>query len=87
MRFVAAAIGLPAMLGARLSSGGGVEPVRLPDGSALPALEFDRHIPRPGLGRRRRGRRQVGLPVVTGQKPTLRAAHPGTRWRDDEEGR
>ena len=43
-RVVAAAVGLLAMLGARPSWGGGVEPVRLPDGSALPAVEFDRHV-------------------------------------------
>ncbi len=41
---VAAAVGLMAMLGARPSWGGGVEPVRLPDGSALPDVEFDRHV-------------------------------------------
>jgi hypothetical protein len=45
MRFiVAAAVGLLAMLGARPSWGGGVEPVRMPDGSALPTVEFDRHV-------------------------------------------
>jgi hypothetical protein len=43
-RVVVAAVGLLAMLGARPSWGGGVEPVRLPDGSALPAVEFDRHV-------------------------------------------
>ena len=43
-RVVAAAVGLLAMLGARPSWGGGIEPVRLPDGSALPAVEFDRHV-------------------------------------------
>lgn len=43
-RVVAAAVGLLAMLGIRPSWGGGVEPVRLPDGSALPAVEFDRHV-------------------------------------------
>src|SRR5262249_22929030 len=41
---VAAAVGLLAMLGTRPSWGGSVEPVRLPDGSALPAVEFDRHV-------------------------------------------
>ena len=41
---VAAAVGLLAMLGARPSWGGGAEPVRLPDGSALPAVDFDRHV-------------------------------------------
>src|SRR5262249_1409211 len=41
---VAAAVGLLAMLGTHPSWGGGVEPVRLPDGSALPAVEFDRHV-------------------------------------------
>ena len=41
---VAAAVGLLAMLGARPSWGRGVEAVRLPDGSALPAVEFDRHV-------------------------------------------
>jgi hypothetical protein len=43
-RVVAAAVGLLVMLGAWPSWGGGVEPVRLPDGSALPAVEFDRHV-------------------------------------------
>ncbi|MGO9465218.1 MAG: DUF1549 and DUF1553 domain-containing protein [Isosphaeraceae bacterium] len=43
-RVVAAAVGLLAMLGVRPSWGGGVERVRLPDGSALPAVEFDRHV-------------------------------------------
>jgi hypothetical protein len=43
-RFVAAAVGLLAMLGAQSSWGGGVEPVRPPDGSAMPAVEFDRHV-------------------------------------------
>jgi hypothetical protein len=43
-RVIAAAVGLLAMLGARPSWGGGVEPVRLPDGSALAAVEFDRHV-------------------------------------------
>ena len=43
-RVVAAAVGLLVMLGARPSWGEGVEPVRLPDGSALPAVEFDRHV-------------------------------------------
>jgi hypothetical protein len=43
-RVVAAAVGLLAILGARPSWGGGVEPVRLPDGSALAAVEFDRHV-------------------------------------------
>ena len=43
-RVVAAAVGLLAMLGARPSWGGGVEPVRLPDGSELAAVEFDRHV-------------------------------------------
>lgn len=41
---VAATVGLLAMLGARPSWGGGVEPVRLPDGSALSRVEFDRHV-------------------------------------------
>ena len=43
-RVVAAAVGLLAMLGARPSWGGEVEPVRLPDGSALRPVEFDRHV-------------------------------------------
>ena len=43
-RVVAAAVGLLAMLGVRPSSGGGVEPLRLPDGSVLPAVDFDRHV-------------------------------------------
>src|SRR4051812_14596620 len=43
-RVVAAAVGLLVMLGARRSGGGGVEPVRLPDGSAPGAVEFDRHV-------------------------------------------
>jgi hypothetical protein len=43
-RVVAAAVGLLVMLGARPSWGGGVEPVRLPDGSALSAVEFDRPV-------------------------------------------
>ena len=38
------AVGLLALLAARPSWGGGVEPVRLPDGSALPAVDFDRHV-------------------------------------------
>ena len=41
---VAAAVGLLALLGARPSWAIEVEPVRLPDGSALPAVEFDRHV-------------------------------------------
>jgi hypothetical protein len=43
-RVVVAAVGLLAMLGARPSCGGEVEPVRLPDGSALTTVEFDRHV-------------------------------------------
>ncbi len=43
-KVVAAAVGLLAMLGARPSWGGGVEPVHLLDGSALPGVEFDRHV-------------------------------------------
>jgi hypothetical protein len=41
---VAAAIGFLSLLGARSSWGVEVEPVRLPDGSVLPAIEFDRHV-------------------------------------------
>jgi Protein of unknown function (DUF1549)/Protein of unknown function (DUF1553) len=43
-RVVVAAVGLLAMSGARPSWGGEVEPVRLPDGSALTTVEFDRHV-------------------------------------------
>jgi hypothetical protein len=43
-RVVAATVGLLAMLGAWPSWGGGVVPVRLPDGSELLAVEFDRHV-------------------------------------------
>jgi hypothetical protein len=35
---------LLAMPGAWPSWGEGAEPVRLPDGSSLPAVEFDRHV-------------------------------------------
>jgi hypothetical protein len=41
---VAAMVGLLALLGARPSWGGGAEPVRLPDGSTLTRVEFDRHV-------------------------------------------
>ena len=45
MRFVvAAAVTLLALLQARPSWGGGVEPVRLPDGRTLQTVEFDRHV-------------------------------------------
>jgi hypothetical protein len=55
---VAAAAGLLAMLGVRPSWGGGVEPVRLPDGSALLAVEFDRHVI--AAARKRKGSRGEG---------------------------
>ncbi len=41
---VAAAVAHLALLSAGPSWGGEVEPVRLPDGSVLPAVEFDRHV-------------------------------------------
>jgi len=41
---VVAMVGLLAMLGVRPSQGGGLEPVRLPDGSTVSAVEFDRHV-------------------------------------------
>lgn len=41
---VAATVGLLAILGARSSRGGEPGPVRLPDGSALRRVEFDRHV-------------------------------------------
>lgn len=44
IRVVAAVVGLLAMVGAWPTRGGEVEPVRLPDGSSLPAVEFDRHV-------------------------------------------
>lgn len=37
-------VGFLALLGARPSWGVEIEPVRLPDGSALPVVEFDRHV-------------------------------------------
>jgi hypothetical protein len=45
MRRVAAAmVGLLAMLGARPTWGGDFDPLRLPDGSVLRRVEFDRHV-------------------------------------------
>ncbi len=41
---VAAAVTVLALLGARPSLGENEVPVRLPDGSALPRVEFDRHV-------------------------------------------
>jgi Protein of unknown function (DUF1549)/Protein of unknown function (DUF1553) len=41
---IAAAVGLVALLGTWPSKGDKVEPVRLPDGSVLPGVDFDRHV-------------------------------------------
>lgn len=41
---VAATVGLLALLGPRPSRGDNVAPVRLPDGSVLAGVEFDRHV-------------------------------------------
>ncbi len=41
---VVAIVGLLTLLGTRPSAGDGLEPVRLPDGSTLSAVEFDRHV-------------------------------------------
>jgi hypothetical protein len=41
---VVAMVGLVTLFGVRPSQGGGPEPVRLPDGSALRRVEFDRHV-------------------------------------------
>ena len=43
---VAAAVGLLAMFSPRPSWGGELEPVRLPDGTVLRRVEFDRHVAR-----------------------------------------
>jgi len=43
-KVVAAVVGLLGMAGAWPARGGEVETVRLPDGSSLPAVEFDRHV-------------------------------------------
>ena len=44
MRRIVAAVGFVVVLCARHSWGGGAEPLLLPDGSALSAVEFDRHV-------------------------------------------
>ena len=44
MRVVVAVVGLVAMLGARPSTAAGAEPVRLPDGTELAVVDFDRHV-------------------------------------------
>ena len=44
MRAVVAAVGLAALLGARPSGAAGAEPVRLPDGTELAVVDFDRHV-------------------------------------------
>ena len=44
MRAVLAAVGLVAVLWARPSTAVGADPVRLPDGTELAAVDFDRHV-------------------------------------------